>query len=293
LRFVCSVAFCDPRQLCGVARAADACGWDALIVPDHLVHPEKIASPYPYTADGAPRWQAEAPWPDPWVAIGAMSAVTERLRFYTGIYILPLRNPFAAAKAVATAAILSGYRVSLGVGVGWMQQEFELMGQAFQERGRRADEMIEVMRKLWAGGMVEHHGEFYDFDRLQMSPALEGPLPILVGGTSEAALRRAARNDGWISDLHSADELRRILGRIRAHRQELCRGDEPLTIVAACRDAVDLDGYRRLADLGVTHLQTMPWLLYGLRGERLEEKQEGLRRFADDVIARWGSAGGR
>jgi probable F420-dependent oxidoreductase len=286
VKFVCSVAFNDPAHFCELARTADACGWDGIIVSDHVVHPEKIDSPYPYTADGAPRWEAPAPWPDPWVSIGAMAAVTERLRFYTGVYVLPLRNPFAVAKAVGTAAYLSGYRVTLGVGVGWMKEEFELLGQAFEHRGRRADEMIEVMRRLWAGGMVEHHGEFYDFDRLQMSPALEGPVPILVGGLSRAALRRAARNDGWISDLHTTDELREIVARIRAHRSELGRDPARLQIVAASRDAFDLDGYRRLEEVGVTHVQTMPWIFYGLSGDVLEEKQEGLRRFADDIIAR-------
>jgi len=212
--------------------------------------------------------------------------VTERLRFYTGIYVLPMRNPLLVAKAVGTAAYLSRGRVTLGIGVGWMREEFELLEQRFEARGRRADEMIEVIRKLWAGGMVEHHGEFYDFDRLQMSPALDAPVPVLVGGLSEPALRRAARNDGWISDLHTTDELREIVSRIRAHRRKLGREDAPLQIVAACKDAVDVDGYRRLEEVGVTHIQTMPWLFYGLSGDVLEQKQEGLRRFADDVIAR-------
>ena len=124
MKFVTSLAFSDPTQLCDLARAADEAGWDGLVVSDHVVHPEKIATPYPYTKDGAPRWQAPAPWPDPWVAIGAMAAVTRRVRFLTGIYVLPMRNPFNVAKAVGTAAVLSGDRVTLGVGVGWMREEF-------------------------------------------------------------------------------------------------------------------------------------------------------------------------
>ena len=93
MKFVTSLAFSDPTQLCELARAADEAGWDGLVVSDHVVHPEKIATPYPYTKDGLPRWQAPAPWPDPWVAIGAMAAVTQRVRFLTGIYVLPMRNP--------------------------------------------------------------------------------------------------------------------------------------------------------------------------------------------------------
>ena len=285
MKFVTSLAFSDPTQFCDVARAADDCGWDGIVVSDHVVHPEKIESPYPYTRDGSTRWQAPAPWPDPWVAVGAMAAVTERIRFYTGVYVLPLRNPFVVAKAVSTAAVMSGDRVTLGVGVGWMKDEFDLLRQSFRNRGRRMDEMIEVMRTLWAGGMVEHHGEYYDFGRLQMSPAPKARIPIVIGGLSEPALRRVGRlGDGWISDIHTTQELREIVAKIRAYRDEYGRADAPLEIVAACSDAFDADGFRRLEDVGVTHVQTMPWLMYGGSTDSLDDKVDGIRRFADDVI---------
>jgi probable F420-dependent oxidoreductase len=287
VKFITSLAFQDPTHACAVARVADECGWDGVMVSDHVVHPEKIESPYPYTRDGAPRWESPAPWPDPWVAIGAMAAVTERLRFYTGIYVLPLRNPFLVAKAIGTAAVMSNDRVVLGVGVGWMREEFDLLEQGFSQRGRRMDEMIQVIRTLWGGGMVEHHGEFYDFDRLQMSPAPGKPIPLLVGGLSEPALRRVGRlGDGWISDLHTLEELRQIVARIRAYRIEYGRADEPLQIVAACSDAFDVDGFRRMEDAGVTHLQTMPWFLYGGSSDSLPDKLDGLRRFADQIITK-------
>lgn len=285
MKFVTSLAFSDPTHFCEIARAADACGWDGIVVSDHVVHPEKIESRYPYTRDGSTRWQAPAPWPDPWVAVGAMAAVTERIRFTTGIYVLPLRNPFVVAKAVSTAAVMSGDRVTLGVGVGWMKDEFDLLDQSFRNRGRRMDEMIEVMRTLWAGGMVEHHGEHYDFGRLQMSPAPKARIPILIGGLSEPALRRVGRlGDGWISDIHTTQELREIVAKIRAYRDEYGRADAPLEIVAACSDAFEADDFRRLEDVGVTHLQTMPWLVYGASSDSLEDKVDGIRRFANDVI---------
>ena len=285
MKFVTSLAFSDPTHFCEIAHAADACGWDGIVVSDHVVHPEKIESPYPYTRDGSTRWQAPAPWPDPWVAVGAMAAVTERIRFTTGIYVLPLRNPFVVAKAVSTAAVMSGDRVSLGVGVGWMKDEFDLLEQSFRNRGRRMDEMIEVMRTLWAGGMVEHHGEYYDFGRLQMSPAPKARIPILIGGLSEPALRRVGRlGDGWISDIHTTQELREIVAKIRAYRDEYGRADAPLEVVAACSDVFEADDFRRLEDVGVTHLQTMPWLMYGASSDSLEDKVDGIRRFANDVI---------
>jgi len=287
MKFCASLAFSNPTHFCDLAVTAETNGWDSFVVSDHVVHPETIRSPYPYTENQEPRWEAPAPWPDPFVSIGAMAAVTERLRFITGIYVLPLRNPFVVAKAAGTAAILSGNRLTLGFGVGWMREEFELLEQEFGNRGRRADEMVEVMRKLWAGGMVEHHGRYYDFDPVQMSPAVDEPIPLVVGGTSEPALRRAGRiGDGWISDIHSIEELRGIVKRIETYRAEHGRAGRSFAIIAAASDAFDVDGYRRLEDAGVTHLQTMPWAFYGGTGDTLEEKRNGLERFADDVIAK-------
>ena len=139
MKFCVSLAFCDPVQATELAMAADESGWDSIAIPDHMIHPERLESPYPYTPDGQPRWELGAPWPDPWVLIGAMAAVTQRLRFYTSIYILPMRNPFAVAKAVGTAAVISGGRVSLGVGMGWMREEFEALGIPMRQRGSLTD----------------------------------------------------------------------------------------------------------------------------------------------------------
>jgi probable F420-dependent oxidoreductase len=285
LKFIVSLAFCPSEHLLEIARTADASGYDAVALSDHVVHPETIRTPYPYTEDGAPRWAAFTPWPDPWVTVGALSAVTERLRFLTAIYVLPMRNPFLVAKAVGTAAVLSGGRVRLGVGAGWMRDEFELLEQPFEQRGRRMDEMLELLAKLWQGGMVEHRGEFYACPRLEMSPVPPAPIPVWVGGLSAPALRRAAtRADGWISDLHTTEELAGLVSRLRALRGDSERADVPLAVAAACRDAFDLDGYRRLRDLGVTHLITIPWLFHGAAPDDLPAKLSGLERFADEVL---------
>ena len=285
MKFVVSFAFSATEHLLDMARAADEAGFDAAAVSDHVVHPEKIEAPYPYTSDGRPRWEPFTEWPDCWVSIGAMAAVTSRLRFVTGIYVLPMRNPFLVAKAVATAAVLSGDRVALGVGAGWMKDEFDLMQQEFRGRGKRMDEMIEVMRKLWAGGMVEHHGRFYDFARLEMSPVPKAEIPIYVGGLSEPALARAARRaDGWISDLHSTAELRSIAAKLHELRADSERAGRPFHVLAAATDAFDLDGYRRLEDAGVTHVMTMPWIFYGGSILSLQDKRDGMLRFGQDVI---------
>jgi probable F420-dependent oxidoreductase len=283
VKFVVATAYCDPLHYCELARCAETSGYEAISVSDHVVVPETIRSPYPYTPDGKPRFALETPWPDPLVAIGAMAAVTTRLRFLTNVYVLPLRNPFVVAKAVSTAAVISGDRLALGVGMGWMQDEFSLLEQTWAQRGRRADEMIEVMRKLWTGDWVEHRGHFYEFDRLRMNPAPRERVPLYAGGTSAAALRRAARLDGWISELHRTEEIAELVARLHAQRAEAGRSDEPLDVFGSVLDARDLDAYRRLEEIGVTHVLTQPWVFYG-RERSLEAQRDGLRRFADDVL---------
>jgi probable F420-dependent oxidoreductase len=287
VRFCFATTWSDPTHYVAMARTADECGWWAAACSEHVVNPEHIRSPYPYTETGERRWEPFSPWPDPWVSIAAMAAVTERLRFFTNVYVLPLRTPFVVAKTVGTAALLSGNRVALGVGMGWMEDEFDLLEQPFRRRGKRGDEMLEVITKLWAGGWVEHHGEFYEFDRLEMSPAPSERVPVYVGGLSDAALRRAARHDGWISDLQTTDELAAVVATLRRYRDELGRGDEEFAVVGSASDAFDVDGYRRLEDAGVTHLLTMPWVFYSGFTSDLGEKVDGIRRFADDVISKF------
>ena len=174
-------------------------------------------------------------------AIAAMAAVTERLRFATSVYILPLRSPFQVAKTLATAAVLSGNRVVLGTGAGWMREEFDIMGVDFKTRGKRFDESIEVCRKLWKGGMVEHHGEFFDFPALQMAPAPTETVPVWIGGVSNVALRRAGTiGDGWLGSGQTPEEGVEMLSTIAEHRK-----------AAAVRDAlIGRSGPRWLLGVG-------------------------------------------
>jgi probable F420-dependent oxidoreductase len=287
VKFAASLAFTDTEDYVELAQVAEQHGWDTLVLSDHVVHPEKIASKYPYREDGQRPWEAPDHWPDVWVAMAAMGAVTERLRFLTGVYVVPMRNPFHLAKAIGTAAVLTGYRVELGIGLGWMRDEFALLGEDFDSRAARTAEMIEVMRKLWTGEMVEHHGRFYDFDRLNMRPAVRGAIPLIVGGVTDAALRRAAKiGDGWIPHAIPTAEARQAIAAIRRYRSEYGRGAEPFTAMVPLTDAFDPDGYRRAEDAGVTHVLTTPWILYGGSHRSLADKRDGLRRFADDVIAK-------
>ncbi len=285
MKFYVSMAFNDAGEYLDLARAVEAAGWDGMAISDHLVHPETIATPYPYTADGERFWDGETPWLDPWVAISAMAAVTERIEFVTYVYILPLRHPVQVAKMVGTAAALSNNRVKLGAGLGWMAEEFDSAGQSFKARGSRTNESIEVIRLLLGGGMVEHHGKHYAFERMQMSPAPSKPVPVLLGGLSDTALRRAARlGDGWMSVIHGIDEMRDYIDTLADYRREYGREDLPFEIFGSSNELSGLDSYRRLEETGVTSLVAVPWYLYGDEPFSFEQKVEGLKRFGGEVI---------
>ena len=286
MKFVISAAFQPPEHLVPIAIAADEAGYEAIASSDHAVYPETLDTPYPYTEDGVRRYDETSHFPDPWVLAGALSSVTKRLRFTTNVYVLPMRNPFMAAKQIATAAALSNDRVTLTIGVGWSNLEFKLVGQEFKRRGARTDEMLEVIQKALTGEWFEHHGEFYDFDRLKLTPPTPTkPIPVWVGGISDFALRRAARNDGWLSDLQTSAEIIECIDKVRAYRKDLGRSDT-FDVMASASDAHDVDGYQKLDDAGVNHILTMPWAFYHGLTEDLDKKIDGIKRFADDVITK-------
>lgn len=263
MKFFNALIGATPRDLTTIAVACEAAGFDGVALSDHVVYPEDLQSDYPYTPDGKPMFSPETDWPDPWVLVGALGAVTTTLEFVTNVYVLPLRNPFVTAKAVGTAAYLTDNRVRLGIGAGWMREEFELMGQPFEQRGARLDETIEILRALWGGGMVEYHGKHFDFDRVEMRPAPTEPVPIYVGGHSKVALRRAARNDGWVGVNYGLDELETYCIELQRVREEQGTADRPFEIVASPLAVPDAETVVRLEDMGVTTLLTSAWMAAG------------------------------
>ncbi len=268
-----------------LARACEAAGFDSVAVSDHVVYPSYLSSKYPYTPDGTPLFSPDEDWPDPWVAIGAMSSVTTSLRFITNVYVLPLRNPFVVAKAVGTAAYLSGGRVGLGIGAGWMEEEFGLLEQPFRRRGKRMDEMVEVCRALWAGGMVEHHGEFYDFDPVEMRPAPPAPVPIYVGGHSDVAFRRAARlGDGWLGVHYPPAELLAHCATLQQAREDAGTADRPFEIIASPLAAPSSDLVEELEAAGVTTILTSAWMAAGLNAPDVDRAEELIASYGERFI---------
>jgi probable F420-dependent oxidoreductase len=278
-------------HLVPMARRAEEVGFDSITVPDSVFFPERVTADYPYSGDGSRFWTGETPFVDPFVSISAMAAVTERIRFLTNVIKLPIRDPLLTAKQLSSMAVLSRDRVSLGVGLSWIPEEFAWTHTDMRTRGRRADEMIEILKLICAGGgpqWVEYHGKYYDFDRLMMSPAPEQPVPILVGGLSEPGLRRAARiGDGWVSVQNSEAEITDAIAGLDRYRAEYGRTDVPFEVNVLCMDVFDLDGYRRLADKGVTELQAVPWYFTGGDPNDLQVQLDSLAWFADEFIGRF------
>ncbi len=285
MKFVLSSSFCPLQDLKKLAVTADSCGWEAMSFSDHVVNPETLSTPYPYTDDGSRRWEPFTDWPDPWVTIGALAALTTRLKFTNNLFVLPMRNPFAVAKAIGTAAILSDNRIVPAIGVGWSKDEFALLGEDFHTRGKRCDEMLDILRLLWTGEMVEYRGEHYQFDRLEMNPAPSSYIPIWIGGISDAAMKRAARlGDGWVSDLQSSADIAGSVAKIQAYRESFGRSERPFSVMATPNDAWSIDGYKALEDAGVTHILTQPWPMYYGDTDEIDKKCDGVKRFAEDVI---------
>ncbi len=295
MRFHQSLAFLETDQLLEVCRATDQLGYAGVYISDHLFYPRELRSPYTYSPyeDGSPIWSPETDWPDSWCLISAGAAVTTNLTFTTGVYIAPARDLITVAKLVGTAAVLSGGRVRLGVGVGWCKEEFDATGQEFHNRGRRLDDMIPALRALWAGGWVEYHGSHYDVPAMQMNPAPGAPIPILVGGHSEPAIRRAAAlGDGWLgAGAYQPDDAWHYLELLGDARQKAGRADEPFSIYLALGTLPDVDLYRRFEDAGVTDMVCAPWMLADMSRTRdyrsqLDAKLAATEDFATNIIAK-------
>jgi hypothetical protein len=295
MKYTCAVAMCPVDQLIDIARTAEEVGFHSIALPDSIFYMEKQSADYPYTPDGSRMWDENTPWVDPLIAAGAMGAVTSTLRFYTNVMKLGSRNPLLLARQVGSVANLTNNRFGFGVGIGWAPEEFEWCGQPFAKRGKRVDEMIEIIKLVLAGGMVEFHGEFYDFDRLQMSPAPTAPVPFYVGGHTDVALRRAARVPGG---LHRQVRCRRAPGTRRGGRHRQHRGAVGVRRSRVRRADRGEEGFdeavrRHLYPLGMAGLimpVTNSDALVHLAGKRSREaamahdKQAWLDNFADDAI---------
>ncbi|MGH3966918.1 MAG: TIGR03619 family F420-dependent LLM class oxidoreductase [Mycobacterium sp.] len=283
MQFWSGTAFMSAAEAIQIARLLDQAGFDGVICADHLIYPRELASPYP-SPTGRPMWSPDTAWPDSWVLIGAMAAVTRRLRFSNAVYVAPARPLLEVAKQVATASMISAGRVSLAVGAGWMREEFDLLGQDFGNRGTRLDEMIPALRALWRGGWVSWDGRYYQVPELMIEPHPPTPVPILCGGESDAALARAARLcDGWVGTAYSLDVAAGYVDRLTALRREYGRENEPFEIMLALLEPPSVEVYKRAEDIGITAVMCAPWAGFDdlPAGDRY---RVAIERFADTYL---------
>ena len=287
MRFSYAESMTDPSFYLPLARAVEEAGYDSMVIPDSICYPAESDSRYPFNPDGTREFLEDKPFLEPFSLIPALGVVTEHLRFVTFVIKLPIRNPILVAKQATSTAVLTGNRLLLGVGTSPWQEDYEILDVPWEGRGRRMDEQLAILRGLSAGGFFEYHGEVYDVPSIKIAPVPTEPLPILIGGHGEAALRRAARvGDGWLHGGGDPEDLPRLLRRLAELRAEEGTADRPFEVHVISMDAFNVDGVRRLEEQGVTDL------IVGFRWpyevgpdiEPLADKIDKLRWFADGVI---------
>ena len=278
----------DPSFYAPLARAAEAAGYDSMVVPDSICYPRDAVSRYPFNPDGTREFLEDKPFLEPFSLIPALGAVTERLRFVTFVLKLPVRSPVLVAKQVTSVAVLTGGRLVLGVGTSPWREDYEVLGVPWARRGQRMDEALAIVRGLAAGGYFEFHGELLDLPPVKISPVPPAPVPVLIGGHGEAALRRAARaGDGWLHGGGDPADLPGLLDRLAALRRAEGTADRPFEVHVISADAYTADGVRRLEDRGVTDVIVgFRWPYEtGPDTEPLTAKLDHLRRYAETVMA--------
>ncbi|CAM3114532.1 LLM class F420-dependent oxidoreductase [Mycobacterium intermedium] len=288
MRFSYAESLTDPSFYIPLAKAAEAAGYHSMTIADSLAYPFESDAKYPYTPDGNREFLDGKEIIEAFVLAAALGAVTTRLRLNFFVLKLPVRHPALTAKQASSLAALTGNRLGLGVGTSPWPEDYELMGVPFAKRGKRIDECIEIVQGLTTGEYFEFHGQFYDIPKTKMSPAPTEPIPILVGGHADAALRRAARLDGW---MHGGgtdpEELDRLIARVKQFREESGKTG-PFEIHVISMDAYTADGIKRLEDKGVTDVIVgfrMPYIK-GPDTEPLESKIRHLERYADKVMSK-------
>lgn len=287
MRFTYAEAMTDFRYYIPLAKAVESAGYNAMTIPDSIAYPFESDSKYPYTSDGNREFLDGKAFIETFILAAALGAVTSTLRFNFSVLKLPIRPPALVAKQVGSLAALTDNRVGFGVGTSPWPEDYELLGVPFAKRGKRMDECIAIIRGLTTGDYFEFHGEFYDIPKTKMTPAPTQPIPILIGGHADAALKRAARADGWMHGGGNPEELDRLIARIKQLREEEGKtGFFEIHVISV--DGFTVEGVKRLEDKGVTDVIVgfrIPYIM-GEDIEPLETKIRNLEAFAENVIAK-------
>ncbi|MHC3000892.1 TIGR03619 family F420-dependent LLM class oxidoreductase [Gordonia sp. GN26] len=289
MRFTFAEAMTDPSYYAPLAQAAEKAGYAGFTIPDSLAYPEESDAKYPYTPDGNREFLDGKAFIETFIQAAALGAVTSTIRFTPFVLKLPVRPPALVAKQASSVAYLTGNRLALGVGTSPWPEDYDFMGVDFRRRGKRMDECMDIIRGLTTGEYFEFHGEFYDIPKIKMTPAPTEPIPLLVGGHADAALKRAViRGDGWMHGGGPHEELDTLLDRINEIRKAEGKTNDPFEIHVISTDAYTVDGCKRLEDKGITDVIVGFRLPYvkGDDTEPLQKKIDHLNWYADNVIAK-------
>jgi probable F420-dependent oxidoreductase len=276
-----NIGFTNPAHMIGLARAAETAGFESVWTFEHVIVPLDYESKYPYNESGKMGATPETPLADPLIALSAIAAATSTIRLGTGVNILSQTNPLLMAKQVATLDFMSGGRFMLGVGIGWLEEEFIAMGTPFERRGARFDDYVAAMRKVWSGNVVEHHSEFLNWTGFKSYPLpVQKPFPVIMGGNKGKILERIARlGNGWFIPGVNAAEIRTQLGELRQVCDRLGRNFSEIEITSMWPANNGLEGLRELSSAGV-HRAVVPLMALGAN------PMEGIQRIGREVIGK-------
>lgn len=286
MRFSLQVGMCDPSHYLPMAKAAEDAGFDGLAIPDSICYPEEASSKYPYNKDGSREFLETVPFVESLIAVSAMAAVTQHIRFSTFVYKLAVRQAAVVAKQVQGIQLLSGNRFDFGIGISPWEEDFAVCGVPWAKRGKRFDEQIAILRGLETGEFFGHEGEMLQMPANKMCPSPSEPTPLLIGGHAEPALKRAAKlGDGWMCAGADMEQLQSYLVRIAQLREEYGTQDKPFRIFTTGQNAFTEAGIQELEQIGVTDVIIGFRNVYEMEADKsLEEKIGMLQWYANTFI---------
>lgn len=274
-----NIGVTDINLMTGMAQRAEQLGYESVWTFEHVIVPVDYESKYPYNSSGKMGAEPEAPFVDPLIALTAIAARTETIRLGTGVNILSEVNPLLFAKQTASLDVLSGGRLLLGVGIGWLREEFDAMGVPFERRGARFDDYVQAMRKVWSGDVVEHQSEFLNWSNFKSYPVpAQSPLPLIMGGNKGKIFERIARyGNGWFVPGSDPAEITSMLEQLRTVCEQEQRDPEEIEITVMWPGHGGKDAVGQLADIGV-HRVVVPLQALG------PDPAEGMEKLAQEVI---------
>ena len=286
MKFSLQVGMCEPDHYLPIARAAEEAGYDGLAIPDSICYPQEASSKYPYNKDGSREFLESVPFVESLIAVSAMAAVTEKIRFSTFVYKLAVRQAPVVAKQVQGIQVLSGNRFDFGIGISPWEEDFAVCEVEWEKRGKRFDEQIAILRGLETGEFFGFDGEMLHMPANKMCPVPSEPTPLMIGGHAEPALKRAARlGDGWMCAGADMEQLKAYIGRLHQLREEYGTSDRPFRIYTTGQNAFTKEGIEELESIGVSDVVIGFRNVYEMEADKsLEEKIAMLQWYAGEFI---------